>query len=84
MADEVQVTLERAFDYLREFGGPEESEEFNVERVLRAIAYLLQWSTDCGNQALDGSVACGLALLTQQAASRIADGRERRRHERER
>jgi hypothetical protein len=73
-----KYTIEQAFNY---FYGPEEDakcEEFNNERGVRAVAYLLTYCSQYGNESLDGDAAMGLARVLKCCASEIARSEIRR------
>ncbi|MGC2107202.1 MAG: hypothetical protein WA647_19050 [Candidatus Acidiferrum sp.] len=44
----------------------------NTEKALRAAAFLLEWSSDVGNEPLDGSLASGISRVLDQAAAEVA------------
>jgi len=49
----------------------EPEEMLNPKRAIEAVAYLLQYATDAGNEPLDGFVALGLGRLLEQIAERM-------------
>jgi len=53
-------TLEQAFDY---FYGPD---SLNEERCILAVSFLLTYSTQMGNEKLDGAAAHGLGRILKQ------------------
>jgi len=74
-------TLEQAFDY---FHGPtEECPEFQNERAVRAIAFLLHYFSEEGNEDVDGYVAHGLGQALEISAAKIAQASARRLYLRE-
>jgi len=65
-----KYTVAQAFDY---FYGPHSSDEhdtLNDERALRAVAFLLTYCSQQGNQLLDGNAANGLARVVEFCAAR--------------
>jgi hypothetical protein len=73
-----KYTIEQAFNY---FYGPEENvecEQFNTERGIRAVGYLLTFCSQYGNEALEGDAAVGLARILECCASELARSKSRR------
>ncbi len=67
-----KYTMEKAFDY---FYGPTSSDahtELNDERAIRAVAFLLSYCSEHGNQNVDGWAANGLARILELRATRTA------------
>jgi hypothetical protein len=44
----------------------------NAEKAIRAAAFLLEWSSDVGNEPLDGPLAFGISRVLDQAAAEVA------------
>ncbi len=71
---ERKFTLEQAFDYFytpREANGDPREDSLNLERGLRAIAFIIHWQTEIGNEPLDGNMANGFAYLLESMAGKI-------------
>jgi hypothetical protein len=67
-------TVEQAFDY---FYGPTSSDartELNDERAIRAVAFLLSYCSEHGNQSIDGNAANGLARILELRATHSSAG----------
>ena len=65
-----RYTVEEAFDY---FYGPTSSDEhdaLNEQRVIRAVAFLLTYCSQHGNESVDGNLANGLARILELHAKR--------------
>ena len=45
----------------------------DTEKALRAIAFLLDYSSNLGNQPLEAQAAAGLAEITRQVADDVRD-----------
>jgi hypothetical protein len=43
----------------------------DLEKAIRSVAYLLEWSSCDGNQPVDGNAACGLHYLLHQCADEL-------------
>lgn len=65
-----KFTLEQAFDYLYTPDGDERM--VNIERAIRACAFLLHWATEMGNVDLKGGSATGLANILEHVAREVA------------
>jgi hypothetical protein len=66
-------TLEDAFDFFSVSPGGERTDsEFQNERCVRAVAFLLHYCSEYGNEAMEGSAAHGLGLVLQKCAGNIA------------
>ena len=71
-----RYTIRQAFDF---FYGPDNRErhrQFNDERALRAVAFLLTYGSDIGNEFLDGNAANGLARILELCAERMMRDKE--------
>ena len=65
-----KFTLEQAFDYFYTPDGDEVTN--NIERATRAVAFLLHWTTEMGNEDLEGRSAAGLGHILEHLASQVA------------
>ena len=45
--------------------------DVNLEKAIRAIAYLLEWSSNIGNESPDGFAVYGLGKLLQKCADQV-------------
>lgn len=66
-----KYTIVQAFDF---FFGPQDRdahEQFNDERGIRAVAFILTYCSQIGNNVVDGYAANGLARILEYCASRI-------------
>jgi hypothetical protein len=69
--EETKYSIVQAFDY---FYGPKDMDEhaqLNDERGIRAAAFLLTYSSQHGNEVVDGNAANGLARILEYCATRI-------------
>jgi hypothetical protein len=57
--------------YEAEHKREDEADILNVGQALEAVARLLQFATDAGNEPLDGFVALGLGRLLELIAERV-------------
>jgi hypothetical protein len=55
---------------------------FSLERSIRAVAFLLNWTTENGNRSLDGNAAAGLGRILDRIACEAARLGERAEQER--
>lgn len=73
-----KLTIENAFNF---FYTPYDSDhgesEFQTERAVRSVAYLLHYLSQYGNTDANGAAADGLAHTLEKCAAGIALGRER-------
>ena len=53
-----------AFDYSQGAVGE------NSKKAILAVAFLIEWATDVGNEDLEGNAAAGLARILRQVADR--------------
>jgi hypothetical protein len=60
-----ESTFKEAFEY-------DGDQRIILEKVLRAVGLLLEWSGNIGNRPVDGLAAQGLAVLLDQAAEETA------------
>lgn len=67
-----KCTLEQAFNYLWQPVPDDEEKDFNVERATRAVAFLLHWCSELGNEPINGNAANGLGYILEQVASEVA------------
>lgn len=65
-----KYTIDQAFDYF--YGSEDECNLLNSERGVRAVAYLLTYCSEMGNEPLDGDAAVGLARILNYCASDLA------------
>jgi hypothetical protein len=72
---EPTYTLERAFSYEQACMG-QGSHSMDMEKAVRACAYLLDWTSDAGNDDIDGPMALGIARALEHCANRIKKDRE--------
>lgn len=70
--EEKTYTLEQAFSYFYDVPADEER-VFNIERVCRAVAFLLHWTSEMGNHDVEGRSAAGLGHILEQVASEVAE-----------
>jgi hypothetical protein len=73
-----KYTIAEAFDY---FHGPTEEEgnsEFQNERCVRSVAYLLEYLSNHGNQAVPGDEASGLGGVLASCADHMSRATVRR------
>lgn len=79
-----KFTLAEAFDYFHIPGGdfPEES-SLNDERCVRAVAFLLHYCSDHGNEPITAMAAEGLAHILEFAGKNVAHTASRRNKARE-
>jgi hypothetical protein len=47
----------------------------NVEKALKAAAFLIDWSTDIGNEPLDGPLAFAMARVLGNCAAEVEEMR---------
>jgi hypothetical protein len=47
----------------------------NVERALKAAAFLIDWSTDTGNEPLDGPLAFAVTQVLDTCAAEVEEMR---------
>jgi hypothetical protein len=64
-----KYTLEQAFDY---FYGPVDEWELNIERATRAVAFLLHFCSEMGNEDVEGRSAAGLGHILERVAAEVA------------
>ncbi len=65
-----KITLEEAFSYFYELKGLEPS-ALNLKRGILAVAFLLTWLSDMGNQSVDGNAVNALAYILKYCAAEI-------------
>ena len=72
-AEPQRFTLADAFDYFEipDDDYPSES-ELNNERCVRAVAFLLHYCSEHGNEPIEGSAAHGLAKVLEKCAADIS------------
>lgn len=63
------LTLEDAFTYEQNSS----RDTSDLEKAIRSISFLLQWSTDIGNNAPDGPLVNGLAFALDKIADQARD-----------
>jgi len=71
-AQPAKYTVAQAFDY---FYGPRsrgEHDALNHERGIRAVAFLLTYCSEIGNEMIDGNATNGLARILEFCATRNA------------
>jgi hypothetical protein len=74
---EARHTLEEAYCYRQgSHGTPERS--MDIEKAVRAAAYLLDWAGDGGNDEVNGSLALGVSEVLQRCAEAIKRDRDYR------
>ena len=64
------LTVEQAFDYFYEPDG-RDREDVDDERALRAVAFLLHWASEIGNQAPNSNLVNGLGFALEMFADRF-------------
>ena len=76
-------TLEHAFDYFFVVDGGESNDtEFQNERCVRAVSFLLDYLSEHGNEDVEGFVASGLGGVLKKCSGNIASTAARRQRER--
>ena len=65
-----RYTLEQAFDYFNS-GPDDEFEDFNNERCVRAVAFLLHYCSEMGNENMHGYAAHGLGHVLDRCANQM-------------
>jgi hypothetical protein len=65
-----KFTLAHAFDYFYEPDGDEIT--INIERATRAVAFLMHWCSEMGNDDVEGRSVTGLAHILERIASEVA------------
>jgi hypothetical protein len=65
-----KFTIAEAFSYNTE-PSDGDSYDFHLERAIRSVAYLLELSTEVGNDPVDGFAAYGLSRILQYCADRV-------------
>lgn len=74
-ANPAKFTIEDAFNFFRTPYDSDRGEiEFQNERCVRSVAYLLHYACDYGNKDLRGDIASGLGHVLEKCASDIALG----------
>ena len=68
------MTLDEAFNY---YWAPNtcadgRNSPLNLERAVRAVAFLLHWQSDIGNERVEGNSANGLAFILEEVAAQLA------------
>jgi hypothetical protein len=73
ISEPVVMTLEEAFDYfcIPEGRNHSRNSPFNLERAVRAVAFLLHWQSDIGNEDVEGNSANGLAFILEKIAAQL-------------
>lgn len=68
-----KFTLEEAFDYfhISEDDRDPSVSSRNLERVVRSVAFLLEWCSEHGNESVEGFTAHGLARILDRCANRL-------------
>ena len=72
--EEPKCSLEEAFSWFYEFDGMDQG-AVNLERGVRAVAFLLTWCSEIGNEPVDGNAANGLARILDCCADYIKRSR---------
>ena len=73
-----KFTIDEAFNFFcTPYDSGQGEIEFQNERCVRSVAYLLHYASDYGNKDVRGGVADGLGDVLEKCASGIALGRER-------
>jgi hypothetical protein len=71
--DRNQIALQDAFDFQFQFADSDiAQDEIDNERCARAVSFLLAYSSDFGNQPIDGNAALGLSRILDDCARGIA------------
>ena len=71
--DRNQIALQDAFDPTFQIAESSLAQaEIDNERCARAVSFLLTYSSDFGNQPLDGNIAFGLSRILDNCARGIA------------
>ena len=68
-----RFTIEEAYEYTQ--GSSQNPSD--LEKALRATAFLLAWSSDIGNHNADGILASGLASALHKCASEVGGYQEK-------
>jgi hypothetical protein len=67
-----KYTIEQAFNFY--FTARDDDvfySQLNLERALRAVAFLLHWCSNTGNEPVEGNAANGLGYILEFTASQI-------------
>jgi hypothetical protein len=65
-----KYSVEEAFDYYYGPKAADAHDALNEERAIRAVAFLLTYCSEHGNESLDGNSANGLARILELNATR--------------
>jgi hypothetical protein len=67
-----KYTLEEAFNfYFTAIDDDTLYSALNLERAVRAVAFLLHWCSETGNEPVEGNAANGLGYILEFTASQI-------------
>ena len=69
-----KFSLSEAFDYFNISDDDRDPSisSMNLERAIRAVAFLLEWLSQHGNESVDGFTAHGLAQILDRCADKVA------------